>query len=118
MHKFEIPIVPLRSVQELPTTMHKFHRSFLQSDTGTRKVQPQAQLQTSGTSAIQSLLPYCALTPPLSEHSVNLLTDLTVGFADLSNKARSEAGRAEILNFLGENEANRAIEFWMQEYLL
>lgn len=118
MDKFDIPIVPLRNIEELPATMHKFHRSFLQSENATRQNLTEAQLQGSGIGAIESLLPYCALMPPLSEHTVNLLTDLTMGFADLSNKTRHEAGRAEILEFLGDEEANRVIDFWTHEYLL
>lgn len=67
-------------------------------------------------SAVQSLLPYCALSPPLREHSVHVLSDLAVGFADLANKVHSDVGRAEISEYLGDDEAKRIIMFWMKEY--
>lgn len=114
MDTFNLPLVPLQTITELPVTLLKFHRSFLQADASTRK----NPAQTTGLSAVQTLLPFCALTPPLGEHTTNLLSDLTVGLADLANKANSEAGRAQILSYLGQEEAERVIMFWMQEYLL
>lgn len=66
--------------------------------------------------ALELLLPYCALSPPLREHSVNVLSDLTASFADLVNRTRSDIGRAEIAEYLGDEEAKRIIMFWMDEY--
>lgn len=114
MDTFDLPLVPLQTIEELPATLLRFHRSFLQADASTR----QHPAQTPGSGAVQTLLPFCALAPPLGEHTTNLLSDLTVGFADLANKASSEAGRAQILDYLGQDEAERVIMFWMQEYLL
>lgn len=118
MDKFEMPLIPLQSIEELPVTLMKFHRSFLQSDASTRQRPDQTQVQVPGTGAVQSLLPYCAISPPLGEHSVNLLSDLTVGFADLANKASSEAGQTEVLDYFGQQEAERIILFWTQECLI
>lgn len=111
-----MPIVPLQRVEELPATLLKFHRSFLQADASSRQRQAQAHPQVSGT--MQTLLPYCAVSPPLGEHSVNLLSDLTVNLANLAHKASSAAGQAEILDYFGQAEAERIILFWTQEYLL
>ncbi|ROW11304.1 hypothetical protein VMCG_01027 [Cytospora schulzeri] len=113
MDKFEIPLIPLQAIENLPSTLQIFHRMFLQSDTTTRQFQPHAP----DNSAVQRLLPYSGLSPPLREHSVNVLTDLTVGFADLANKASTAAGRMELVDYLGEEEAQRVVLFWSQEYL-
>lgn len=107
-----MPLVPLQKIAELPTTLTKFHRSFLQGQASKRPP------QDPGSGLVQTLLPYCALSPPLSEHSVNILSDLTNGFADIANKVSSEAGRAQILDYFGQEEAERIILFWVQEYLL
>lgn len=114
IENFDIPIIPLQCIEELPATLQKFHRSFLQADASSR----QHSTRALDTGAVQTLLPYCALSPPLREHSINILSDLTVGFADLANKTNSEAGRAQIAGYLGQEEAKRIILFWMQEFLL
>lgn len=112
MQNFDIPLIPLQNLGELPITLLKFHRSFLQADASAR----QSPNQDPATSAVHMLLPYCALSPPLREHSVNVLSDVAAGFAELANKARSNVGRAEISEYLGEDEAKRIISFWMKEY--
>lgn len=68
--------------------------------------------------AVQRLLPYSGLSPPLREHTTNLLTDVTVGFAQLANMAATDTGQLELVKYLGEEEAQRVILFWTQEYLL
>ncbi|ROV97526.1 hypothetical protein VSDG_04528 [Cytospora chrysosperma] len=113
LDKFEIPLVPLQAIENLPSTLQRFHRMFIQSDTATR----QPQLRTPDSGAVQTLLPYNGLSPPLREHSVHVLTDLTIGFGDLANKASTAAGRLELADYLGEEEAQRVILFWSQEYL-
>ncbi|KUI66615.1 hypothetical protein VM1G_01815 [Cytospora mali] len=113
LDKVEITVIPLKAIDDLPSTLQKFHRMFLQSDTATRQPQP----RTPENSAVQALLPYNGLAPPLPEHMVNILTDLTIGFADLANKASAAAGRMELVDYLGEEEAQRIILFWSQEYL-
>lgn len=104
--------MPLQRVAELPTALSKFHRSFLQGDASKRAT------QGAVSDVVETLLPYCTLFPPLSEHSINVLSDLTDGFADLAEKVKSEAGRAEIVDYFGQDEAEQIILFWMQEYLL
>ncbi|KAK2611113.1 hypothetical protein N8I77_004489 [Diaporthe amygdali] len=106
---FEIPLLPLRSMEDLPDVLHRFHRSFLQAN---------ASRPDSALSAVQKLLPYSGLSPPLREHTTNLLTDLTMGFANLANKAVAENGQLELAEYLGKEEARRVILFWTQEYLL
>lgn len=105
----DIPLIPLPSIEELPTTLLKFRQSFLQAYAVAR------QQPVRTTSAVQSLLPYCALSPPLGEHSIGVLRNRAVGFAELANKARSAAGRTELLEYLGDEEAKRIVWFWMAE---
>lgn len=112
MDQTNIPLVPLQNMAELPTTLSKFHRAFLQGDASKRTA------QDAGSGVLETLLPYCGLSPPMNEHSINILSDLTFGFADLANKVNTEAGRAEILRYFDQEEAERIILFWMQEYLL
>ncbi|KAI3397874.1 hypothetical protein diail_10275 [Diaporthe ilicicola] len=110
---FEIPLLPLRSIGDLPDTLHRFHRSFLQGN-----FSRQDSTRTQSISAMQKLLPYSGLSPPLREHTTNLLTDLTMGFAHLANKASTETGQLELAEYLGKEEARRVVLFWTQEYLL
>lgn len=112
MDKIDIPLLPLQSIAELPTALSKFHRAFLQGDASKRAAQDVIP------DVVETLLPYCAISPPLGEHSINILSDLTFGFADIATKVNSEAGRSEILDYFGQEEAQRIIMFWMQEYLL
>lgn len=112
MDKFDIPLLPLQSIAELPTALSKFHRAFLQGDASKRSAQDVIP------DVVETLLPYCAISPPLGEHSINILSDLTFGFADIATKVNSEAGRSEILDYFDQDEAQRIIMFWTQEYLL
>ncbi|KAF3769088.1 hypothetical protein M406DRAFT_72038 [Cryphonectria parasitica EP155] len=111
--KLDIPLVPLLKIEDLPATLLRFHRSLLQADVITR--QPAVQAPSMGS--MQSLLPYCAIEPPLSENKVHILSDITVGLADLANKANTEIGRAKIVDYLDPEDAERTIGFWAQEYL-
>ncbi|ROW14864.1 hypothetical protein VPNG_03782 [Cytospora leucostoma] len=113
LDKFEIPLVPLQAIEDLPSTLRKFHRTFLQSDATTR----QSHTRTAADSAVKLLLPYSGLLPPLREHSVNVLSDLTIGFADLANKASTADGRMELVDYLGDEESQRVMLFWSQEFL-
>ncbi|KAH8788709.1 hypothetical protein F5883DRAFT_635577 [Diaporthe sp. PMI_573] len=109
---FEIPLLPLRSTDDLPDALHKFHRSFLQGNST-----QQTSTRSQGMEAVQSLLPYSGMSPPLCQHTTNILTDLTMGFAHLANVASTETGQLELAEYLGQEEAQRAIAFWTQEYL-
>lgn len=107
---FEVPLLRLRSVEDLPDTLHKFHQSFLKSNSNQHN-------STWTTQAVQTLLPYTGLSPPLRQHTTNLLTDLTMGFANLANMAGTETGQSELVEYLGREEAGRVVSFWTKEYL-
>lgn len=109
----DMPLIPLQSIEDLPATLSRFHRAFLKAELSTRHPRAQA----SGTGPVQTLLPYCAVLPPLSEHKVHVLSDVTVGLADLANMVNSREGRAEIARYLEQKDADRIIGFWSREYI-
>ncbi|KAG6363206.1 hypothetical protein INS49_008302 [Diaporthe citri] len=111
--RFDIPLLPLRNIESLPDTLHRFHRSLLQ---GSASQQNSAPSQSMG--AMQTLLPYSGLSPPLREHTTNVLTDLTMGFANLANMTATETGQLDLAEYLDQEEARRVILFWTHEYLL
>lgn len=113
MDKFEIPLIPLSSTQELPSTLARFHKQHV--DRITSSQQPRA-LSNQAQSTMQVLLPHCALKPRLSEHAVNILSDITTGCADLADKVRTEEGRELLREYLGPEDAGRVIMFWSYEY--
>ncbi|PSR92074.1 hypothetical protein BD289DRAFT_188934 [Coniella lustricola] len=109
--KFDIPLVPLQSIEDLPLVLSRFHRAFLKADLFTR----QTRAQPTSTGPIEALLPYSTVSPPLSEHKVHILSDVTVSFADLVNMVSSKEGRAEVARYLEQGDADRIIEFWSRE---
>lgn len=68
--------------------------------------------------AVQKLLPYSGLSPPLREHTTNVLTDLTKGFANLANMTATDTGQLVLAEYLDQEEARRVILFWTHEHLL
>lgn len=115
---FELPVVPLQSAEDLPATLMKFHRSFLQADASSRQRHIRSQHRSQSAVATQVLLPHCAISPPLSEHNANILSDLTNNLADLCSQVSSKSGQARIAEILGQSEAERIVLFWAQECLL
>jgi hypothetical protein len=103
--RYEIPILPLASVEDLSTTV----MSYL-SALGTRPVtrHPQA--------AMSRLLSFCTIRPPLSEHATNVLSDVASSFRDLVDKATTEEGRRVLQTLLEKEDADAAASFWLQEY--
>lgn len=110
--RFEIPLLQLRSIEDLPDTLHRFHRSFLQSGAS-----QQNSARSQNARAMQRLLPYSGLSPPLREHTTNVLTDLTMGFANLANMTATDTGQLVLAEYLDQEEARRVILFWTHEHL-
>jgi hypothetical protein len=72
--------------------------------------------QKASSSAI-SLLPFCSDRQLLTEHTVNILTDVTSGFRDLIGKLSSNAEfESEIAQLLGQ-DAEKVRGFWREEYV-
>ncbi|KAI0841997.1 hypothetical protein F5Y06DRAFT_165879 [Hypoxylon sp. FL0890] len=104
--EFEMPIIPVNSVSDVPTNLMAFHCQISTSDRPRRMENP-----------ARTLLPYCSDMPPLSEHAVNVLTDITTGMRDLSDTMLTPAGQTKILEYLG-NDSESAVSFWAKEYLV
>ncbi|KAI1134565.1 hypothetical protein F5Y05DRAFT_209307 [Hypoxylon sp. FL0543] len=104
--EFEMPVIPVNAISEVPTNLMAFHRQVSTSDRSRRMDNP-----------AQTLLPYCSDRPPLSEHAVNILTDITSGMRDLSEAISTAVGQKRILEYMG-SESESVISFWAKEYLV
>ncbi|KAI0141058.1 hypothetical protein F4776DRAFT_545335 [Hypoxylon sp. NC0597] len=104
--EFEMPIIPVNSVSDVPTNLMAFHRQISTSDRPRRMENP-----------ARTLLPYCSDKPPLPEHAVNVLTDITTGMRDLLDMISTPAGQTRVLEYLG-NDSESAVSFWAKEYLV
>ncbi|KAK8048844.1 hypothetical protein PG994_010574 [Apiospora phragmitis] len=105
MNGLEMPIIPVSSIGTVPATLLTFNRQLATAGGG-KKTLP----------ASRSLLPYCSGAESLSEHAANVLSDVTTGMKDLSEKAMSAQGKQELIGHIGEAEAERAINFWNDEF--
>ncbi|KAI1870280.1 hypothetical protein JX265_006450 [Neoarthrinium moseri] len=100
----EMPIIPVPTVESLPTAIKAFHYQLSTSAASRQLVTP-----------ARSLLPYCSDTGSLPEHAVNVISDITAGFKDLVSKATTPDGKQLLKDYLGE-DADRVIRFWKDEY--
>ncbi|KAH9909402.1 hypothetical protein F4778DRAFT_229441 [Xylariomycetidae sp. FL2044] len=101
----EMPIIPAHSVQDLPASLIAFHRQISIGGLPRKTANP-----------AQALLPF-ASQQRLSEHAVNVLTDITSDLRGLVEKTTTIGGQAEIVEYLGE-DAEAIISFWKEEYLV
>ncbi|KAI1779903.1 hypothetical protein F4818DRAFT_157969 [Hypoxylon cercidicola] len=97
--EFEMPVIPVNSVQAVPTNLMAFHRQISTGSGSPKTANP-----------AQSLLPYCSDRPPLPEHAVNVLTDITSNIRDLLDTASTPAGQIKMAEFLGDSSQS-AISF-------
>ncbi|XXG94569.1 hypothetical protein Hte_000826 [Hypoxylon texense] len=104
--EFEMPIIPVDTVQAMPTNLMAFHRQ-ISTSSGHRKTANPAR----------SLLPYCSDRPPLPEHVVNILTDITSNIRGLLETASTPTGQMKMAEFLGDS-SETAISFWAEEYVV
>ncbi|KAK8125491.1 uncharacterized protein PG998_001250 [Apiospora kogelbergensis] len=101
----EMPIITISSLDAMPTTLSAFHRQLFTAGGG-KKAPPAL-----------SLLPYCSGGERLSEHTVNILGEITTGMKDLSAKATSAQGQQQLVEYL-DAEAEQAINFWKGEFIV
>ena len=101
MEKFDIPITPITSLQTIPEVLQGFEASLADSDLMMPPPIPVAH----------ALLPYCAITKPLSEHTTHVLTDITSSFRDLVDKLSTDEGREVIGNYIDPASAERMLSF-------
>ncbi|KAI1385061.1 uncharacterized protein F4822DRAFT_382082 [Hypoxylon trugodes] len=104
--EFEMPIIPVSSIQAVQPNLMAFYHQISSGSRAPRTTNP-----------AQSLLPYCSDRPPLSEHAVNVLTDITSSMGTLLDTVSTPAGQTEIATFL-ENDSESIVSFWAKEYLV
>lgn len=100
-----MPIIPVSSLDTLPATLLAFNRQ-LSTTSGNIKA----------TQSLSSVLPYCSSGERLSEHTVNVLGEITTGMKDLCTKATSAEGRKQLAGYL-DAEADQVIKFWEGEFI-
>lgn len=98
-------ILPLYALQDLPSTLTAFLYQLGSI------VHPSRPYRT----VVQDLVSYTAHKSRLTEHELNVLSDITSGFKDLANKATTEEGQALLRAYLDEDSAERVMGFWMSD---
>jgi hypothetical protein len=104
-----MPIIPLSSALSLQATLFAYHRQLLQL----RDV-------PAVTNPSTAMLPYCTESPPLPEHTLNVLSDIFRNFKELVMAATTANGQEQIREWLGApspQHAEGVIAFWLQEYV-
>jgi hypothetical protein len=67
----------------------------------------------------RSVLPYCSSGTQLHEHTKNVLSDMFHGFADLAMAATTAEGQDAIREYVPDKlQAEEAIRFWLDEYIV
>ncbi len=106
---FEMPVLPLLSVDSLETTLFSYQQQLLQPRVPRIIANP-----------ISAILPYCTENPPLPEYTKNVLSDLFHSFSDLATAATTTDGQNEMRRWLSESRPEQAegpIAFWLREYI-
>ncbi|KAJ0341164.1 hypothetical protein COL922a_002618 [Colletotrichum nupharicola] len=98
LDKHDIPLIPLASASDLPSTLAALRSSGQQ---------PPPQPQQSPI----FLLQHMTAGRPLTEHAANLLSELGRSPAEVAALAATPHGRARILDLLGEADGKRVLDF-------
>jgi hypothetical protein len=104
-----MPIIPLSSVLSLQATLFAYQRQLLQPRNIPTVINPATVM-----------LPYCTESPPLPEHTLNVLSDIFRNFKQLAMAATTADGQEQIRKWLSEptpQHAEGVIAFWLQEYV-
>lgn len=110
-----IPAVPIIPVSE-PSTLFASIREYLE-------VLARAPSQLSSfptSSSALSLLGHVTANSPsqsLSQHDINVLSDLFPSLSALSSAVRTPEGRQLLTDYLGEGTASNIVEFWEREWI-
>ncbi|KAI1368697.1 hypothetical protein F5Y08DRAFT_226850 [Xylaria arbuscula] len=102
--RWELPIFPVNSVAAVPASLVTLRSQMCSTAVNRGSATPARQL-----------LPFCSDGVPLTEHTVNILTDTTSDFRDLLDKLSSDALiKSEIALLLG-NDADKLRNFWTDD---
>ncbi|KAG9229278.1 hypothetical protein BJ875DRAFT_475317 [Amylocarpus encephaloides] len=109
---FDMPILPLHSLSSFQNSLNKFWQQLAAGSSNTNA--------NSGLNPAITLLPYCALNPPLPEHPRNVLSEACHSLAEVSQAATIRDGQRGLRSLLSESNSAAAedvIGFWEQEYM-
>ncbi|KAI0442458.1 hypothetical protein F4803DRAFT_369910 [Xylaria telfairii] len=102
---WELPVIPVKSVAAIETSLATLRHQLMATS---RKPPGPAS----------SLLPFCSDREPLSNHTINVLTDVASDFKDLLDKLSSNSVfESEIAPLVGP-DADKLRCFWTDEYLV
>lgn len=105
-----MPIIPLVSISSLQATLGSFHRQLRTTSlTPTPIPQP-----------VETLLPYCTASAPMTDHTRNVLSDICHSIHELARTATMADGQEVIRSYLSEPDPSLAedvIDFWTEEYI-
>ena len=112
MGNFEMPVIPVHEAAAAPRALQVLHQRL-----STSRGAQQRRASRPPPNPARTLLPYCSDRPPLPEHAVNVMTDITPGFRGLLDGLSTAAGREALVAYL-DADAERAMAFWREEYLV
>lgn len=102
------PILPIAS----PAQLLPLLRNFVASSVPTNR-EPIAPSSRSLLRQISATAP----NRPLSEHSINVLSDICHSIGEVATTAASGQGMQVLENFLGEEDAKNVESFWAEEWI-
>ncbi|KAI0164872.1 hypothetical protein GGR57DRAFT_215317 [Xylariaceae sp. FL1272] len=106
--EYNIPIVPIESIDAMLETLSILHRQLVSPTASNTRHNPAT-----------SLLPYCsAAATPLTEHAVNILSEVTSDFQDLLCKISTTATSKFTEGLLLDRDLESLKEFWTEEYVV
>ncbi|KAL1993237.1 hypothetical protein VTN49DRAFT_3186 [Thermomyces lanuginosus] len=101
-----IPIIPVLEPSALLPAIQEHCRSLRR---GARRLESPP---TTSSMALLNLVVSGGRLQPLSQHDVNVVSDLFPTFRDLSSAVRRGEGRRLLADYLGEPGARSIVEFW------
>lgn len=103
--RWDLPIFPVDSVAAVPESLAVIRSEMCSTVVNRGPANPARQL-----------LPLCSDSVPLTEHTVNILTDTTSDFTDLLDKLSTNAlFESDIALLLGD-DADKLRNFWADDY--
>ncbi|PQE11634.1 OPA3 family protein [Rutstroemia sp. NJR-2017a WRK4] len=104
LENFQMPLLPLHSIEQLLPTIQIFHKRLL-SPGVQRTVNTQFEL-----------LPSCTIGTAMTEHTRNILSDICHSIPDLVHAASSPDGQAKLRQWLSDSKdsgqaADEVIDF-------
>ncbi|CZS76645.1 unnamed protein product [Fusarium graminearum] len=104
---YAMPIIPINTIETLPGCLESLQQDY------SRERSPH-DANTSITS--RDLVRWCVNGKALSRDQVNILTEITSGFGDLTSRSSLPSGQAIIREYLGSKDGGRLISFLTNDF--